>query len=537
MAADGALYLGLDSSTQSLSAVVLEASGGRHRAVCDISLSFDEALPHYGTRHGVLPHTDPAVAQSSPAMWAEALDLVFARLREQRLDLRRLAAISGSAQQHGSVYLNGGAGRGFATLDPARPLPVQIVPLLSRSVAPIWMDSSTQAECREIEAAAGGASRLARHTGSRAFERFTGPQVRRFATREPAAYAATDRIHLVSSFLASLLVGTHAPLDPGDAAGMNLFDLATLDWWMPAVTATAPGLRAKLPALAPSVAIAGGLSTYWRTRHRLPDAKVAVWSGDNPSSLIGLGLVREGQLGVSLGTSDTIFGPMRTPRVDAGGTGHVFGAPTGEFMGITVFSNGSLARERVRDRYGLTWEGFSSALDATPPGNDGALMLPWFTPEITPVVATPGARRDRLDEHDAAANVRAVVEAQMIALALHSQWMDVAVDVVHATGGAAANRQILQVLADVFGADVRRVEVGNAAALGAALRALHADRADSGAAIDWADVIAGLEQTPPEVVRPNRAHREMYRAQRVRYAEFERKEYARTGGEERSVHS
>jgi xylulokinase len=111
------------------------------------------------------------------------------------------------------------------------------------------------------------------------------------------------------------------------------------------------------------------------------------------------------------------------------------------------------------------------------------------------------------------------------------------VDVVHATGGAAANRQILQVLADVFGADVRRVEVGNAAALGAALRALHADRADSGAAIDWADVIAGLEQTPPEVVRPNRAHREMYRAQRVRYAEFERKEYARTGGEERSVHS
>src|SRR6185503_5262604 len=291
--------------------------------------------------------------------------------------------------------------------------------------------------------------------------------------------------HLVSSYLASLLVGRHAPVDPGDGAGMNLMDLASRRWWPPAVDATAPGLREKLPAIAPSSAIAGRLSPYWRRRYRLPNAKVVVWSGDNPCSLIGLGLVREGQIGVSLGTSDTIFGPMRTPRVDAGGKGHVFGAPTGEFMGITVFSNGSLARERVRDQYGLTWEDFSRALAATPPGNGGALMLPWFVPEITPVVAEPGVRRQRLDERDAAANVRAVVEAQMMALLRHSRWMGVAVDVIHVTGGAAANRQILQVLADVFGADVRRLQVANAAALGAALRALHADCLDDQSPLEW----------------------------------------------------
>src|SRR5436190_5709105 len=207
MAPDGALYLGLDSSTQSLSAVVLEASGGRHRVVCELSLGFDETLPRYGTRHGVLPHADPAVAQSSPVMWVEALDLLFARLTEQRLNVDRLAAISGSAQQHGSVYLNDAAARGFGALRPEWTLPSQLVPLLSRPIAPIWMDSSTSAECREIEAAVGGAETLAQHTGSRAFERFTGPQIRRFARREPTAYAATDRIHLVSSFLASMLIG------------------------------------------------------------------------------------------------------------------------------------------------------------------------------------------------------------------------------------------------------------------------------------------------------------------------------------------
>ena len=42
---------------------------------------------------------------------------------------------------------------------------------------------------------------------SRAFERFTGPQIRKFAREDPSAYARTERIHLVSSFLASLLAG------------------------------------------------------------------------------------------------------------------------------------------------------------------------------------------------------------------------------------------------------------------------------------------------------------------------------------------
>ena len=60
----------------------------------------------------------------------------------------------------------------------------------------------------------------------------------------------------------------------------------------------------------------------------------------------------------------------------------------------------------------------------------------------------------------------------MMTMALHSQWMGVEVDTVHATGGAAANR------GDpaghgrrVPGADVYQFEVGNSAALGAALRA------------------------------------------------------------------
>jgi xylulokinase len=39
---------------------------------------------------------------------------------------------------------------------------------------PIWMDSSTSKECRDIERAVGGAQRVADISGSRSYERFTG---------------------------------------------------------------------------------------------------------------------------------------------------------------------------------------------------------------------------------------------------------------------------------------------------------------------------------------------------------------------------
>jgi xylulokinase len=505
------LYLGLDSSTQSLSAIVLEVEGDSRRVVFESSIVFDDTFPEYQTHHGVLPSDDPTTAASPPLVWVAALELMMARLARSGVDLDRLAAISGSAQQHGSVYLNTRAGDLLAALDAARPLVEQVGPMLSRDVAPIWMDSSTSAECAEIEAGVGGDQALAQRTGSRAFERFTAAQIRKFSKDAPSAYAATDRIHLVSSFLASLLIGRHAPMDPGDGSGTNLMDLAACQWWQPAVDSTAAGLAAKLPPIAASSTVVGTLGSYWQTRFGLPAAKVIAWSGDNPCSLVGVGLVREGRLAVSLGTSDTVFGLMREPRVDRTGTGHVFGAPTGDYMGLTCFKNGSLARERIRDAFGLSWASFSDALRRTPTGNGGGILLPWFEPEITPTVLAPGARRYGLAPDDADGNVRAVIEAQQMAMALHSRWMHVTVDSIHATGGAAANRDILQVMADVFGASVYQLQVGNSAALGAALRALHGSAAADGPAATWDEVIRGfVEPLAQSALTPDPARHAIY---------------------------
>jgi len=514
------LYLGLDSSTQGLSAIVISVEGEERRVVFESSLSFDESLPHHGTTHGVLPRTDPKIATSSPLMWAEALDMLIARVATSGLDLRQLAAVSGSAQQHGSVYLNRAWSQAVRALDASRPLVQQLRSVFAREESPIWMDSSTAEECAEITASVGGPDVLARRTGSRAFERFTGPQIRRFFKRSPEDYRATARVHLVSSFLASLLSGADAPIDDGDASGMNLMDLATRDWWQDAVHATAPELRDKLPNIAPSTTVIGTLSPYWQGRHGLPAAKVIAWSGDNPCSLIGTGLVREGRVAVSLGTSDTVFGLMREPRVDVTGTGHVFGAPTGDYMGLTCFQNGSLARERVRNELGMDWAAFSRAIATTAPSV--RIMLPWFEPEITPAVPIAGVHRYGPRDTRPEAEVRALVEAQMMAMALHSRWMGVVIDTIHATGGAAANRSILQTMADVFGATVYQLEVGQSAALGAALRAAHADLAASDSPPAWEEVLRGfVEPVATTRLAPDPRRQEFYRGLMPVYAACE----------------
>jgi xylulokinase len=515
------LYLGLDCSTQGLTAVIVEIDANTRRVVFNSSLNFDRDFPHYGTTGGVKRGLDDNEVTAPPLMWADALDRMMSRIaRTAELDLDNLRAISGSAQQHGSVYLNRHAAGTLRALNPAAALAPQLTHALSREWSPVWMDATTSAQCREIDAALGGAGRTAALTGSPACERFTGPQIRRFAQQHPAAYEQTARVHLVSSFMASLLAGADAPVDPGDGSGTNLMDLRAKRWSAEALDATAPSLGDRLPLIAEGWDIFGRLSSYWRRRYSLPPAPLVPWTGDNPSSLIGTGVIREGVIAVSLGTSDTAFTCTTQP---AAGSSHIFRAPSGDFMNLVCFRNGSLAREWVRQHYRLDWDGVAEIL-AKSPGNGGRIMLPWLETEITPRVSIAGLRRFGFGEDDAEANVRGLIEGQMMAIANHAAEISGGTtDRIIATGGASVNHAILQVMANVFGVPVYRLDVDNSAALGAALRAYHADRLAAGEPVSWHTVVSGFTDPAAENrIVPDPQAVAIYADLRRHYASLER---------------
>ena len=93
---------------------------GAGRVVYEKSLNFDRALPQYQTQNGVLPNADPLVKHSPPLMWTAALDLIFAEMKKDGVALDQILAISGSGQQHGSVYLNDRAAGVLAKLNPKK---------------------------------------------------------------------------------------------------------------------------------------------------------------------------------------------------------------------------------------------------------------------------------------------------------------------------------------------------------------------------------------------------------------------------------
>ena len=467
------MFLGLDSSTQSLTAVLIDpASGEIHH---QLSVNFGADLPHYGSPSGFIPGGENGEVHANPLMWLDALDLLFSRLAETT-DLSKVEMIAGSGQQHGSVYLDASFDQRLAALDPGNTLAELIGPALTRQTSPIWMDTSTGTECAEITAALGSSDEVCRRSGSIAIERFTGPQIRRFFKTDPDAYARTASIHLVSSFLASVLAGKSAAIDYGDGAGMNLLNLSTLDWDQDLLNATAPDLRDKLPSPAPATTVQGPIANYFVTKYGFAaSCRCALFTGDNPASLVGMGATTPGNIVISLGTSDTFFAAMSEPVTDPNGFGHVFGNPAGGFMSLICFRNGSLAREALRDALGLDWADFDAAgLALTPPGNEGRVMLPFYGPEITPRHDFEAPVRNFPDDAPAPVQVRALLEGQFLNMRLHSQWLGETPRLIRLTGGASQNDGIARLVADIFQTPVERFAVANGAALGAAIRAAHA---------------------------------------------------------------
>lgn len=154
-------YLGVDIGTQSLKAACISATGS---VVCQCAVVYDEEFPEFGTKGGMIVDEQTSRAIAPVDLWLQALDLLLLRLKQTGVDLSKVKAVSGAAQQHGSIYWR--EATKLKELDATLPLAGQVSNLLSLPFAPIWADSSTTKECAELEASYGGPEEVARLTGN-----------------------------------------------------------------------------------------------------------------------------------------------------------------------------------------------------------------------------------------------------------------------------------------------------------------------------------------------------------------------------------
>ena len=81
------------------------------------------------------------------------------------------------------------------------------------------------------------------------------------------------------------------------------------------------------------------------------ECKIIAGTGDNPSSLTGLGIFEPGEIAISLGTSDTLFGLVRKQDMQTHQKAHIFVSPVDpyeQYMLLICTKNGSLGNHYFR---------------------------------------------------------------------------------------------------------------------------------------------------------------------------------------------
>ncbi|KAG2183922.1 hypothetical protein INT44_008933 [Umbelopsis vinacea] len=489
------LYLGLDLSTQQLKYTVINHD---HDIIAEAAVHFDRDLPEFHTTNGAIAEGD--VVTSPTLMWVKAIDILLERLSKNTdIKIENIKGISGAGQQHGSVYWNKEGLDTLASLDVSRTLEDQLQEAFSVKRSPIWQDASTTSQCRSLENLVGGPQGLADLTGSKGYERFTGNQIAKLYEQDRSAYDATARISLVSSFIASVLLGKLAPVDVADGSGMNMMDIRSHEW-IPSILEHCGGkdLQEKLE----SEPVEGGtnlgaINSYFVTRYGFSsECTIAPFTGDNPATLVSMNL-EQGDCVVSLGTSDTML--MYLPEANPTTESHLMSHPTNPeaYMGMLCYKNGSLTREKIRDEYAEgDWTSFNNLLHQAPPGLSNGCNRRgyyYYMQEIIPFAK--GFHRFENDvavdeftgtkEEVASYNVRAIVESQFLSMKVrtsrmldtHGKSSDATqLKRILATGGAASNPNLLQVLSNVFNVPVYKKQGMNSASLGGALLAKFAVR-------------------------------------------------------------
>ncbi|MGQ5227668.1 xylulokinase [Streptomyces sp. yara] len=332
-AAEGPLVVGVDTSTQSTKALVVDVATGRVVA------------------SGQAPHTVTSGAgrESDPRQWWDALTEALRQCGEAA---HEAAAVSIGGQQHGLVTLDEHG-------EPVRP-------------ALLWNDVRSAPQASRLVEELGGAKAWADRTGSLPTASFTVTKWAWLAEHEPDAVRATKAVRLPHDYLTERLTG-QGTTDRGDASGTG--------WWASATEAYDEEILAHVgldPALLPRVVRSGEVAGTVRDGHDLPFSKgtlVACGTGDNAAAALGLG-VRPGTPVMSLGTSGTVYAVSEHRPADPTGTVAGFADARGDWLPLACTLNCTLAVDRVATLLGLDRE-------AVEPGR-GVTLLPFLDGERTP---------------------------------------------------------------------------------------------------------------------------------------------------------
>ena len=439
------VLLGLDLGTTSARAVLV-ARDGRILATHAAEYPMDTPRPGW--------------AEQDPDAWERAAFEALGACVRAAPDPSAIQGIGLTGQMHGATLLDE----------------------RDRSIRPaiLWCDQRTGAQRQAIERQIGLAEVIAR-TANPPLEGFTAPKLLWVREHEPESYARIRRVLLPKDFI-RLRLTDEVATDVADASGTALFDVANRAWseamardlsvpleWLPRAVESSEPAGALTAAAAEALGLPAGLP-------------VAAGAGDQAAGGVAAGIVAEGDVLVTIGSSGVVFVASDRPRIDPAGRVHTFchASPgTWHVMGVTQGAGISL--RWIRDTLGARdadggdpYDALTREASSSPAGSRGLVWLPYLQGERTPHL-DPNARGvlfGLTTAHGRGDVVRAVLEG--VAFSLRDgleiiQELGLPARRVKIAGGGARSPLWRQIVADVLGLPISLEPEDRGPAFGAAL--------------------------------------------------------------------
>jgi xylulokinase len=465
MGASEPLFLGLDVGTTGTKCVLIDARGS---VVAEATAEHPVSYPK------------PGWAEQDPEDWwrssVAATRAALAKASAHAPDAAaRVEGIGLSGQMHGLVALDASG----AVVRPAI----------------LWNDSRSSAICDALHEREPGLATLLRLTGNRVFPGFQAPKLLWMREHEPAAFARTAKALLPKDWLRYRLSGAFMT-EPSDASGTAVFDCARRNW-SDDMLAIMRLPRALFPDVAESPVLSTRLSAGTARELGLREGiGIAGGAGDQAAAAVGSGVVAEGTVSCTIGTSGVVFAASDRFHQLPNGELHSFchAVPNRwHLMGVMLSAGGSLrwfrdtlAQDAVAEAKARGVEAKARGVEAydilaeraarVAIGSDGLVFLPYLTGERCPIPdpAIRGGFAGLDVSHGRDHLARAAFEGITAGLAGNIDLLrrlGVGVFEVRLSGGGAKSAFWRAMCAEMFDARVSLLASDASGALGVALLA------------------------------------------------------------------
>ncbi len=340
----------------------------------------------------------------------------------------------------------------------------------------LWNDQRTEKQCAEITAAAGGDASLLAVTNNRMLTGYTGGKILWMKENEPENYAKTKTVINPKDYIRFKLSGSICT-DVSDASGTGFFNVEKREWAVGLIKKA--GLDpAMFPRVIESTEAAGHVTKEAAALTGIPEGTVlSGGGGDAVISMAGLGLIKPGRVGITLGTSGVAAVNLPSFAANPNGMLQVFcGNEPGTYsaIGVTLAAAGSYQwfknalgdyeTEKAKAENKNVFSILDSEAEKVPAGSEGLIFLPYLTGERAPVndPNAKGAFLGITSRHGKGHFARAVMEGvafslkQVYGVIAEAGKCDGSNEIVIA-GGGAKSKVWQQIFADTFNLPVRTV--------------------------------------------------------------------------------